>query len=284
VGYASTRILPAMDSGMVRIALVQVGLDDGEAAAARRERVWTWVAHSCEGADMVVLPELWVTGFFHFDRYPEEAEPLHGPFVEQAGTVARKLGCALHAGSFVERRPDGSLANTSVLLQPDGSVAAVYRKIHLFGFDSEEKRLLRPGRERVCAGAPPGTRARGLGRLGMATCYDVRFPEQFRELLDAGVETYVVPAAWPAARIEHWRLLTQARALENQAVFLGCNASGVCAGNRVGGRSLVCDPWGVVRALAGEGEQLLWAEVPMSAAAAARGLFPAVSDRGAADS
>ena len=115
--------------------------------------------------------------------------------------AAKEIGAWVHAGSIIED-DEGSLHNTSVLLAPDGSVASTYRKVHLFGFSEGEPRLLTAGQDVVVAETD-------LGRIGLATCYDLRFPEQFRLLIDAGAELVLIPAAWPAPRVEHWSVLAQ---------------------------------------------------------------------------
>ncbi|CCG02354.1 Putative amidase [Blastococcus saxobsidens DD2] len=168
------------------------------------------------GADLVVLPELWLPGYFAFDSYADLAEPLHGDTVEAAREWARRLGCHLHMGSVLERDELGHLHNTAVMIGPGGDILHTYRKIHVFGYKSREAELLTPG-EQVSAVTT------GLGRLGTTTCYDLRFPELYRGLVDDGAETIVVCSAWPAARLAHWRLFTSARAVEEQVVLIACN-------------------------------------------------------------
>ncbi|MFG3157844.1 nitrilase-related carbon-nitrogen hydrolase [Streptomyces sp. NPDC048219] len=228
------------------------------------------VAH--RAADLVVLPELWATGYFRFDDYERTAEPLDGPLARSLSEAAGSAGVHLHAGSIIERGPDGRLYNTSLLFGPDGALLHHYRKVHLFGHDSRETALLSHGDElRACATA--------VGRLGLAACYDLRFPELFRVLADDGAEVFVVAAAWPAARIAHWRLLLQARALENQAWVLACNAAGRQGGTELGGHSVAVDPWGRVVTEAGASATVLEAEFDPVGTAQARAAFPAFTDR-----
>ncbi|MDD2858840.1 MAG: hypothetical protein PHU75_09220, partial [Candidatus Nanopelagicales bacterium] len=121
-----------------------------------------------------------------------------------------------------------------------------------------------------------------LGTSGLATCYDLRFPELFRLLTDEGAEAMVVPSGWPTARIEHWDVLLRARAIENQAWVLGCNAIGMQGpeGSQVelGGHSQVVSPSGEVIAKAGAQELVLTAQVDASAASAVRAAFPVLRD------
>ena len=116
-------------------------------------------------------------------------------------------------------------------------------------------------------------------RLGLATCYDLRFPEQFRLLLDAGAEVVLLVAAWPAKRVAHWRLLAQARAVENQSYVVACNTAGTHAGVPMGGHSIVVDPWGAVLAEAGEDEEVLVVDLDLDLVRATRTQFPVLADR-----
>lgn len=268
----------------MRVHVVQLAYGDDEPAPQRRARVADLVRAQA-GADLVVLPELWAAGGFSYRAWPAEAEGLDGPTVTALAATAREIGAVVHAGSIVERTPGGSgpaargpqgrgLWNTSVLLGPDGRVLATYRKIHRFGLGDGEPALLEAG-EAVVAVDLPG---RGP-RVGLATCYDLRFPELFRLLLDAGAELVVLPAAWPAARTEHWRLLGRARAVENQQVVVQCNTAGRHAGVAMGGHSQVVDATGRVLAEAGDGQEVLAVDVDPAATARWRTEFPVLADR-----
>ncbi|MFI9269946.1 carbon-nitrogen family hydrolase [Kitasatospora sp. NPDC052896] len=255
----------------MRASLIQLSVSDSEPVAERRARVAALV-RAQQDADLVVLPELWPLGGFAYDAWSTGAEPLDGPTVEAMSAAARAAGVWLHAGSIVERDPDGPIYNTSLLFAPSGDLAHTYRKIHRFGFDSGEAIAMGAGQEIVTA-------TTDLGVLGLATCYDLRFPELFRALLDAGAELLVVPAAWPERRREHWTLLARARAVEEQAYVLACNTGGTHAGVEQAGHSLVVDPWGRVLAEAGPGEEVLTVEFDPAEVARARQEFPVLRDR-----
>ena len=187
----------------MRIAVVQLGYDDDEPFGARVDRVAALVADQA-GHDLVVLPELWGATGFDYTRWAGEAQPLDGPWARAMADAARAASVTLHAGSFVERLPepgaDGNdLANTSLLLDAGGSPLAVYRKIHRFGFGAGEPRLMEAGADVVVTEIPSGTG--GSVPVGLSTCYDLRFPELYRQQVAAGAELFVVPAAWPAARV-----------------------------------------------------------------------------------
>ncbi|MFD0001523.1 MULTISPECIES: carbon-nitrogen family hydrolase [unclassified Streptomyces] len=255
----------------MRASLLQIDVNEGESVESRRLRVASLVREQA-GADLVVLPELWTTGAFAYEDFGSGAEPLEGPTYEAMAKAASDAGVWLHAGSIPERDPDGPLYNTSLVFSPSGDLAAAYRKIHRFGFDKGEAVLMGAGDELVTVRLPETT-------LGVATCYDLRFPELFRGLVDAGAETLVVPAGWPERRRAHWTLLAQARAVENQAFVLACGTAGTHAGVPQAGHSIVVDPWGEVLAQAGAGEQVLTVEFDPGKVAVTRDQFPALKDR-----
>ena len=117
------------------------------------------------------------------------------------------------------------------------------------------------------------------GVLVMATCYDLRFPEQFRRMVSRSAEMFLLCAAWPKARAEDWELLCRARALENQSFLLACNTCGTCGGAEGGGHSMIVSPEGKILAQAGETEQVLVADIDLSETANFRARFPALRDR-----
>jgi len=269
----------------MRVHVVQVAYGDEESMPDRVARVAALVARQ-HGADLVVLPELWAPGGFAYRTWAERAELLDGPTVTAIGHSARAIGAVVHAGSIVERAADGAdrgesgrgLWNTSVLLGPDGAVLATYRKIHRFGFGQGEPVLMEAGTEVVTVDLPLGPRGAPVA-VGLATCYDLRFPEQFRRLLDAGARAVLMPAAWPAPRVEAWTLLGRARAIENQLVLVQCNTGGTHGGLAMGGHSQVVDATGRVLAEAGTGEEVLVVDVDLAAVDAWRAEFPVLADR-----
>ncbi|MEU9149040.1 carbon-nitrogen family hydrolase [Streptomyces sp. NPDC048417] len=255
----------------MRASLIQIDVNEGESVESRRRRVAALVREQAD-ADLVVLPELWTTGAFAYEEFATEAEPLEGPTYEAMAKAASDAGVWLHAGSIPERDPEGPLYNTALIFSPSGDLAAAYRKIHRFGFDKGEAVLMGAGQELVTVRLPETT-------LGVATCYDLRFPELFRALVDAGAETMVVSAGWPERRRAHWTLLAQARAVENQAFVLACGTAGTHAGVPQAGHSIVVDPWGEVLAEAGAGEEILTVDLDPAKVAATREQFPALKDR-----
>jgi predicted amidohydrolase len=255
----------------VRASLIQIAVNESESVEARRIRAAELVREQTD-SDLVVLPELWTVGAFSYEQFETEAEPLDGPTLAVMSDAARDAGVWLHAGSFVERAGDGSLYNTAVVLSPEGELAASYRKIHRFGFDQGEAVMMAAGDSLTTVALPEQT-------LGLATCYDLRFPELFRGLVDAGATTMVVAAGWPARRRAHWTLLNRARAVEDQAYVLACASAGTHAGVEQAGHSIAVDPWGEVLAEAGPGEDVLTVELDPAKVAETREQFPALKDR-----
>ena len=264
----------------MRVAVIQVGYGDAEPVPERVERVAALVREQA-GHDLVVLPELWAPGGFAYREWEERAEPVDGPTAQAMADAARDAGVMLHAGSIVERPTTGEqgpegrgLWNTSLVFSPAGELVATYRKIHRFGFGAGEPKLMDAGEDIVLVDLPGGQ-----GRAGLSTCYDLRFPELYRRQLDAGATAFVIPAAWPMARVRHWTLLAHARAVEDQCVVIACNTAGTHAGTEMGGHSQVVLPTGEALAMAGPEEQVLSVEVDLSAVADYRASFPVLADR-----
>ena len=267
----------------MRLACVQLSVEGGD-VAGNLDRALAAVDDAAErGADLIALPELFDVGYFAFDSYARAAESLDGPklarFAERAaehdvavlaGTVVEDLDAS--AADGIEVPADSGLANTAVLLDADGERRLVYRKHHLFGYDSAETDLLVPGEE-------VGT-AEVVGlRVGVSTCYDLRFPALYREFVDAGVDLVLVPSAWPYPRVEHWRTLPRARAIENLAYVAAVNGSGGFEEADLLGRTTVYDPWGTTVASSDDDPRTVFAEVDPDRVAAVREEFPALRDR-----
>ena len=237
-------------------------------------------AAASAGAELVVLPEKWaVLGT------PEEtaagAEPFDGPALRWAAAIARELGIDLVAGSIAERVPGADRgSNTSVHFGPDGEEKAVYRKVHMFdvevgGTTYRESENEAPGEEIVVSSTADGV------ELGLSVCYDLRFPELYRELAARGARVIAVPAAFTLATTrEHWEVLLRARAIEDQAFVVAANQIGQHApGIRSGGRSMIVDPWGVVLAQAPDKETFITAELDLARQDEIRRSLPSLANR-----
>ncbi|GAA4304784.1 carbon-nitrogen family hydrolase [Klenkia terrae] len=258
------------------IRLLQVAYGDEEPLARRVERVANLVRQQ-QGADLVVLPELWAHGGFSYQSWQEEAEPLTGPTISALREAARDAQVVLHGGSVIERPADSSaLYNTAVVIDRHGEITATYRKMHRFGFSEGEPQLLTAGDQVATVELDLAGRS---VPTGLATCYDLRFPELFRMLTYNGMQVLFLVAAWPKARVDHWRVLAQARAVENQVVVLACNTAGTHAGVTMGGHSMIVDAQGRVLAEAGDTEEVLSMVLDLGGVDTARASFPVLLDR-----
>jgi predicted amidohydrolase len=217
-------------------------------------------AARADGATLLTLPEN--VAFLRIASQINFGEPLEGPIVTHFANLAKELGAAILIGSYQEATAEPHrVHNTSVLLGPDGGRAGVYRKIHLFDIDIpgqvtfKESAHIKPGHDPVTADLF-GT------RFGMSVCYDLRFPELYRKLLQQGAEVLLVPAAFTAQTgKDHWEVLLRARAIENQCWLLAPGQWGLHGGPRHSyGHSLIIDPWGhvVARCSDGEGFAAAW--------------------------
>jgi len=255
----------------MKVHAIQLRTDLNEPIEERVERAAGLVAAQ-RRADLVILPELWVQGGFAFDQFAKTAQDIDGPAITAMRNAAVAAGIWLHAGSLVLRSPDGMLRNTALMIAPDGSIIAQYAKRHLFGFEGGETTVLTAGNELVTVDLP-------WFKAGLSICYDVRFPEMYRALLDLGSEVFLIPSAWPERRVAHWSLLIRARAVENQTFVIACNGVGKQGEVNLAGHSAIIDPWGVVLAEGGTEEEVLIAEIDPKAVAKTREIFPVLKDR-----
>jgi omega-amidase len=224
---------------------------------------------AAQGADVLLLPELWATGY-DLDRIVEYATPLDTGHFALMSDLARLHGLYL-TGTALESNPYGKPFNTAALYGPDGARLGAYRKVHLWAPLGEVEHMT-PGDILPAFDLP-------WGRVALAICYDLRFPELWRHYADAGAQLILIPAEWPMRRVEHWRILLRARAVENQLFVAGCNRVGTGADGEFGGHSAVVDPWARVLVEGGPEPGLLITTLHLDEVARARQLFPFLTDR-----
>ena len=231
------------------------------------------------GASLVCLPEYFSGIATEGSRlvptsFPEDRHPAIPAFA----AAARDLGLWIVMGSLAVELPDGRVANRAYVLDPKGRVVARYDKIHLFDVDLEagkhyrESETISPGSLAVVADTP-------WGGLGLSVCYDLRFPQLFRQLAHEGASMLAVPAGFTKLTGEaHWHVLCRARAIENGAyVIAPCQNGTLEGGAECFGHSLIVDPWGEILADGGEGEGVVIAEIDPAQVTQARRRIPALT-------
>jgi len=238
-----------------------------EDPGANREKIGRMVSAAPRApGDLVVLPELCLTGF-----------TMNSGFAESAGGESERFFSDIAAGSKVfilaglAVKTEHGIANQAVIFDPDGIVQSRYDKIHQFTPSGEHEHYCR-GEQVVVA---------GIGGMQAAPmiCYDLRFPETFRQAVSKGAGLFVVIANWPAARSGHWRALLAARAIENQAFVAGVNRVGSDPENEYAGDSVVFDPKGELVESAGNSECVMGIAIDPALTEQWRSEFPAVKDR-----
>ncbi|CAM5786386.1 carbon-nitrogen hydrolase family protein [Rhizobacter fulvus] len=234
-----------------------------------------------DGAELVALPEYFcLMGRTDRDKLGVAEGPRDGPIQAMLAHAAREHRVWVIGGTLPIRTDDPQrVLNSNCVYAPDGTLAARYDKIHLFKYDN--------GRERydegcaIRAGSVPTTvQAAGL-RVGLSVCYDLRFPELYREMMHPPCDLISVPAAFThTTGLAHWELLLRARAVENQCYVIAAAQGGTHEnGRRTFGHSLVVDPWGEVLAMLPEGEGVVLAEVERERIASVRMQLPALEHR-----
>ncbi len=273
----------------LRVALVQLAADRD--VDANVERAVDLVKRAGERRPhLIALPESFLyrgpgAGF------RESASELPGPMTEPFAELARSLDTWILLGSVAERSADPQRPyNTSVLLDPAGRICVSYRKRHLFdvsidgGPSDRESARTTPGDETVVAVmegvAQEGVTQEADVRLGLSICFDLRFPELYREMALAGAVVMAVPANFTEATgRDHWEVLLRARAIENGAFVIAPAQCGIGGGVPTHGRSMVVDPWGVVIAQAPDGPGVVVADLQMERVAEVRRQLPTQPER-----
>jgi predicted amidohydrolase len=264
----------------VRLPIALVQLDAaGDVAANIAAAVALADEAAAGGARLVALPE-----YLQYrgpdDGFRASARPIPGPHTEPFAAVARRHDAWILIGSTAETSPDPARPhNTSALIAPDGSVAAIYRKVHLFDVDIAsgpvdlESARVTPG-DRLVTAAVDGV------TVGLSICYDLRFPELYRALALAGAGILTVPSAFTERTgRDHWEVLLRARAIENGAFVLAPSQIGGPPGQPAFGRSMVIDPWGTVIAQAPDAVTIVRAELDLDRIARVRRGIPALANR-----
>lgn len=251
----------------ISLAQMNVILGDPQANLAKVRAMTAEAAR--RGSDMVVVPELWSTGY-DLENAAAHATPTNEGIFAEVAALARQHGVYI-VGSCLSLLGEGQFGNTAVLFDPQGQPLAEYSKIHLFRLMDEHHYLT--------AGDKLSLVETKWGKMGLTICYDLRFPELYRTYALAGANVVFVPAEWPHPRLMHWQTLLRARAIENQMYMVACNRVGTSKETTFFGHSCILDPWGETIIAGGEDELLLTAVIDLAKVEEVRTQIPIFADR-----
>lgn len=253
----------------MRVALAQLNIQFGD-PDANYEQIEVAIQRAAEQTvDVIVLPEMWNTGYA-LTRLNVLADDDGQRTLQLLSKLARQFRVNIVGGSVAVAR-DGHYYNEMLVVDRQGQLLSRYDKVHRFGLMAEDRYITAGETENVFE--LDGTVAMG------AICYDIRFPEWLRKQAARGPQVIFVSAEWPTARQMQWRLLLQARAIENQAFVVAVNRVGSDPDNQFGGQSLVIDPLGQIVAIGGAHAQLITAELDLTQVDQVRGQIPVFEDR-----
>ncbi len=252
----------------IKIALAQMDLVLGN-PDQNIQKAERWITKaSNEGADLILLPELWASGF-DLKNIQTYAAPLNeGDFAKMKLMAVENN--IMVGGSLIEQDKN-YFYNTFVLFDKNGDVVNSYRKIHLFRMLNEEQ-YFKPGNQLIISDTD-------WGKIGLAICYDLRFPDMFRAYGVKGVEIILIVGEWAQKRISHWCDLLRARAIENQCFIAAVNKSGISKGEILGGFSAVINPMGEYLTQGNDQEELLFAEINLDEVNKIRRWMPVFEER-----
>ena len=250
------------------ISLLQISFDFGE-PAKNLDRVTKYIREAGKrGSDLALVPELWASGY-DLSNWEQYATPLDSGMFKRVSELAKDnhlmIGCSLL------ELDKGAPYNTFVLYDKEGELISRYRKMHLFRLLKEEQ-YLGEGNEIVTVDT-------FWGKIGLSICYDLRFPEIYRALALRGSRLVLVVAEWPERRVNHWDILLRARAIENQVFIAAVNKVGESKGVKLGGHSVILDPWGKEIVYGSDHDILLTGELDMDEVNQARRWIPVFDDR-----
>jgi nitrilase len=261
----------------MRVTLVQLAADVDLEANIRQAEQLAEAAIVADRPDLVVLPETFtLIGGDAATRAASCQTIPDGPAFRMLRDLATRHRVTVHGGSFLEDAPGGRPYNTTVVLRPDGELAATYRKIHLFDVTAPDGREFRES-DGISPGRDLATYPLGEFQIGCTICYDLRFPELFQALARKGAEVFAVPSAFTLQTgKDHWEVLLRARAIENGAYVVAPGQSGSHPTSKrmSWGHSMVIDPWGTVVAQTSDGPGWVTARLDHARVTEARRMIP----------
>jgi predicted amidohydrolase len=248
----------------MKIALIQYN-PAWEDKESNKQKILSLV-RDIEGVELFIFPEMTLTGFTN--KSQEMSETIHGDSFRFFSSVAKEKSSNVFAG-IIERR-DKQIYNTFIHIKPDGSLVKLYRKIHPFSYSGENKHFN--------AGVRPAYTKIRTWKIGLTICYDLRFPELYRKYGKKRAHLIVNIANWPDTRIEHWRTLLKARAIENQCYVAGVNRVGKDPKLIYPGFSGVFDPMGKELVTLKDEEKVIVVEFDKNYVKEVREKFPFLDD------
>ncbi len=251
------------------LSLGQIDVQLGVPAANLTAVQEMTAAAASQGSDIIIFPELWPTGY-DLEHAAHYATPVDTGLFATIAALAQAHGIAI-LGSCLSDLGGGRIGNTAVYFDHTGHSLGSYSKIHLFRLMEEEQYL--------AAGDGRTLLETSWGKMGLAICYDLRFPELFRAYALDGAQLIFLPSEWPHPRLAHWQILLRARAIENQMFVVACNRVGESKGSQFFGHSCIIDPWGETVIEGGETAELLTATIDLSQVTAVRTKIPVFQDR-----
>lgn len=254
---------------MVKVAAVQMDIVLGDKSANLKNAVSLIEEAGKNGAEIVCLPEIFNTGLV-FEKMAELSEEENGETLNLLRDTAKKQKVNIITGSFPLKSKD-EIFNTAYIISSEGKIIGSYRKLHLFSPIGEDKHFKSGNTVEVfkC----------GQLNIGLMICYDIRFPELARSLALKGANILFVPAQFPNPRLEHWKVLLKARAIENQLYIVGVNRVGFDASRTYFGHSMIIDPVGSVVSEAEEEQKIIYADIDLDNIKKIRELIPCFKDR-----
>ncbi len=258
------------------VAAAQLALKDGDEAANLATARQACEEAAARKVELLVLPELWLSGYDLEHARELALEPDDSRW-DAIAALASDHGLTV-AGSLMVREGHG-VRNALVIFDRSGHRVARYDKLHLFPPGGEVEHLAPGDSVQVISLGPGAAQAGDLDGVGLAICYDLRFPELFRALRGRGATLILLPAQWPHSRLAHWSLLVRARAVENQVFLVAANRTGRDGAIRYAGHSVILDPWGEAIVEAGDPAAVLSATIDLDSVAQVRARFPVWGDR-----
>lgn len=252
-----------------QISLVQMDIAFGRPEENFKQVEEKIVAACKDHSDIIVLPELWSTGY-DLTRLAQIADKQAQATISFLSKLASKYNVHIVGGSIANNKEKG-IYNTLIVINKSGEVVHTYDKLHLFQLMDEHLYLK--------SGTSNGLFSLEDRHFASMICYDIRFPEWIRVHTTRGAQAIFVVAEWPEPRLAHWRSLLVARAIENQCYVIACNRVGKDPNNNFAGHSMIIDPWGEIIVEAGEKEEILTASINLDKVTEVRKTIPIFADR-----